>query len=329
MYNNNKKEVSVLIPVRNEENHIKTCVESIVNQDFPSNKLEVIFIDGNSTDNTRGIISTYIEKYPGLISLCDNPNKTVPFAMNIGIENSIGDYIVRLDAHSEYPKNYISECIKTIRNIEVDNVGGLALTKGKGFVGNAFAKVLSSKFGVGDSGFRTNAKSGYVDTVPFGVYKREAFEKYGHYDERLTRNQDYELNYRIRNMGGKIYLNSEIHLTYFCRNTLSGIIKQSYGNGKWNIITSKLCPGTMSIRHFIPLLFTLSLIVLPIMGFVYPLFNRILLLELILYFSISLIISLKNFENIKEFIFLVVLFPIFHSSYGFGSLVGILNYRKY
>lgn len=328
MQTNTKKKVSLVIPVRNEENHIQTCIESILNQDFHIDKLEVIFIDGNSSDDTKKIINNYVEKYPDLIILFDNPQKTVPFAMNIGIKNSIGDYIIRLDAHSEYPNNYISDCIRTIENIEADNVGGLALTKGKGFIGNAFAKVLSSKFGVGNSGFRTNAKSGYVDTVPFGAFKKETFEKYGYYDERLTRNQDYELNYRIRKMGGRIYLNSDISLTYFCRSTLSGILKQSYENGKWNIITSKLCPGTMSVRHFIPLIFTLSLIGLPILGFIHSLFNLILLFELILYFGITSIVSLKVAENLKEMAMLVLLFPLFHISYGLGSLVGLLNFKN-
>jgi len=325
MQTNTKKKVSLVIPVRNEENHIQNCIESILNQDFPIDKLEVIFIDGNSSDDTKKIINNYIEKYPDLIILFDNPQKTVPFAMNIGIRKSIGDYIIRLDAHSEYPNNYISDCIRTIKNIEADNVGGLALTKGKGFIGKAFAKVLSSKFGVGNSGFRTNAKSGYVDTVPFGTFKKETFEKYGYYDERLTRNQDYELNYRIRKMGGKIYLNSDISLTYFCRDTLSGILKQSYENGKWNIITSKLCPGTMSIRHFIPLVFTLSLLGLPILSLFSSLFILIFFLELITYFVFVLIVVFKKFENINQLILLILLFPIFHISYGLGSFIGVLK----
>ena len=326
--NHNKKKVSLIIPVRNEENYINNCIESILNQDFSNDQLEVIFIDGNSVDGTKNIINNYIKNYPDFIRLLDNPNKTVPFAMNIGIKNSIGDYIIRLDAHSEYPKNYISESIRTIENVEADNVGGLALTKGKGLIGTAFAKVLSSKFGVGNSGFRTNAKSGYVDTVPFGTYKKEAFEKYGYYDERLTRNQDYELNYRIRKMGGKIYLNSNIRLTYFCKNTQSGILKQSFENGKWNIITSKLCPGTMSIRHFIPLLFTLSLIGLPILGYVHFSFILMLLFELILYFGMAIVISLKSSGNTSELATLLILFPLFHISYGFGSLVGLLNFNN-
>ena len=325
MSKNKQKKVSLIIPVRNEEYHINNCIDSILNQDFPINQLEVIFIDGDSSDNTKKIIKKYISKNPDLIFLYDNFNKTVPYAMNIGIKKSTGKYIIRLDAHSEYPNNYISSCIGTIESVDADNVGGLAITKGRGFIGKAFAKVLSSKFGVGNSGFRTNAKSGYVDTVPFGTYKRKTFEKYGYYDERLTRNQDYELNYRIRKMGGKIYLNSNISLTYFCRSTFSGIIKQSYENGKWNIITSKLCPGSMSVRHFIPLIFTLSLFALIILGFINPIFIIVLLLELGVYTGISLLISLAASKSIKETFALIILFPIFHLSYGFGSLIGSIN----
>ena len=126
-------------------------------------------------------------------------------------------------------------------------------------------------------------------------------------------------------MGGKIYLNSDISLTYFCRNTLSGIIKQSYENGKWNIITSKLCPGTMSLRHFIPLIFTLSLLGLPILGLAHQIFNIMLLLELGLYFVISMLITFKVSEGIKESLVLIMLFPFFHISYGVGSLMGFFK----
>ena len=245
--------------------------------------------------------------------------------MNIGIKNSRGKYIVRLDAHSEYPVDYISKCISTLENVDADNVGGLAITKGHGIIGEAFSKVLSSKFGVGNSSFRTNAPSGYVDTVPFGAFKREVFEKYGYYDERLTRNQDYELNYRIRKNGGRIYLNSDIKLIYYCRNTISGIIKQSFQNGKWNVITFRLCPGSMSIRHFVPLMFILSLIILPLLGLFHPVANWILLLELSLYFVLDIIFSIKMASSMKKMLLLTVMFPMLHLSYGIGSFIGLIS----
>jgi glycosyltransferase involved in cell wall biosynthesis len=315
--------VSVIVPIRNEEKYIEKCIQSITSQNYPFEKLEVIFIDGLSEDKTREIVNKYITIYPSKISLLINPNKTVPYAMNIGIENSKGRYIVRLDAHSEYNSDYISKCVSTLEDTDADNVGGLALTKGVGIIGENFANVLSSKFGVGNSSFRTNASSGYVDTVPFGAFKRETFQKFGLFDERLIRNQDYELNYRIRNKGGKIFLNSDIKLTYYCRNTIKGILKQSYENGKWNIITSKLCPGTMSIRHFIPLLFFLSLIILPILTIIFPIFSWLLVGELGIYLLLALLISFMSASRTIYIPLLFCLFPIFHISYGFGSFVGL------
>jgi glycosyltransferase involved in cell wall biosynthesis len=317
--------VSLLIPVRNEEKYIDKCIQSILRQDYPKDNMEVIFIDGLSQDTTSEIVNDYAVKFPDLIKLLENPYKTVPYAMNIGIENSTGKYIVRLDAHSEYADEYISKCVSTIEEVNADNVGGLAITKGNGFIGSAFAKVLSSKFGVGNSSFRTNAPSGYVDTVPFGTFKRETFVKYGLYDERLTRNQDYELNYRIRNNGGKVYLNSSIKLTYFCRNTISGIIKQSYENGKWNLITSKLCSGSMSVRHFIPLLFMLSLIFLPVFALSFDFFKLILLVELVIYLMLAILFSYRLATKLNQFMMIVILFPIFHISYGVGSLLGLFQ----
>ncbi len=321
----NKQSVTVLIPIRNEEKYIEKFIQSLLNQDYPKTDLKIIFIDGSSLDNTKKIINNYIRMYPELIEIFDNPKKTVPYAMNIGIKDSKSEIIVRMDAHSEYPENYISSCISTIKRINADNVGGLAITKGIGLIGEAFAEVLSSKFGVGNSSFRTNANSGFVDTVPFGTFYRETFHKFGFFDERLTRNQDYELNYRIRKKGGKVYLNSEIKLTYFCRNTLKSIISQSYENGKWNILTSKLCPGTMSLRHFIPMLFVLTILMLLILSFFSFFFLILLIIELSAYLFVGVLFfnTIKNKIRIK--LISMILLPIFHFSYGIGSLIGIFQ----
>ena len=198
MDKNSNLEVSVVMPVYNEEKYIKNCLDSLLLQDYPIEKMEWIFVDGLSKDKTKDILLEYKNKYPELIKVFDNKNKTVPYAMNIGIKEAKGKYIVRLDAHADYNKDYISKCVYYLDTTDADNVGGIAITKSRGFTGNAIAMMLSSKFGVGNSQFRTNGHSGYVDTVPFGAFRKEVFEKWGGYDERLTRNQDNEMNYRIR-----------------------------------------------------------------------------------------------------------------------------------
>lgn len=316
--------VSVVIPVRNEEHYIKECLDSILAQDYPQDSLEVFFVDGQSTDKTREILSKYQAWYPRLFFLLDNPNRTVPYAMNIGIRASRGKYLVRLDAHAEYAPDYISQCVHYLKTTDAQNVGGAVQTKSRGFVGGAIAQMLSSRFGVGNSQFRTDGKDGYVDTVPFGAFKREVFETYGYYDVRLTRNQDNEMNYRIRKGGGKILMSHDIKLAYYCRDTIRGILKMGFQNGKWNILTLFLCPGAMSLRHFIPLFFVLSLILLPLLGLLTPLFWWLLAAEGVLYLLLDLMFSgmLAAKSQTGYFPLLLLLFPLFHLSYGLGSVAG-------
>ena len=204
--------VSVVMPIYNEAKFIDKCVKSLLQQDYALELMEWIFVDGNSTDGTVKRLEKYSEKYPDLIVIKENPHKTVPYAMNIGIATAKGKYIVRLDAHADYKADYISKCVHYLDTIDADNVGGVAETKASGFTGSCIAKMLSSRFGVGNSEFRTKGKCGYVDTVPFGAFRRDVFSKYGGYDERLVRNQDNEMNYRIRKNGGKIYLADDIEV---------------------------------------------------------------------------------------------------------------------
>lgn len=321
--------VSVIMPVYNEERYIDECLKTLLQQDYPKEKMEWFFVDGMSQDNTVKILEKYKSEYPDLITILMNENKTVPYAMNIGIQKARGEYIVRLDAHAEYESDYISKCIMCLKKTNAENVGGIAITKGKGFTGECIAKMLSSKFGVGNSQFRTNGESGYVDTVAFGAFKREVFEKCGGFDTRLTRNQDNEMNYRIRKNGGKVYLSNDIQFTYYCRDTISGIGDMAMKNGKWNVITNKLCPGSMGIRHFIPLTFVLSIIILVALGFIHPFFWLLLCAELLLYLMLDVFFSIKCTSGLSEFLLLLVLFPVFHIMYGFGSLKGLLSLNKY
>lgn len=315
--------VSVVMPVYNEEKFIEKCVDSLLMQDYPLENMEWIFVDGLSKDKTVALLEKYREKYPNLIRIHENPNKIVPYAMNIGIEASRGRYIVRLDAHADYAVDYISKCVHYLENTDAENVGGVAETKANGFMGGAIAKMLSSKFGVGNSQFRTNGESGYVDTVPFGAFRREVFSKYGGYDERLVRNQDNEMNFRIRKNGGKIYLANDIRLSYYCRDSVKSIASMAKKNGMWNIITMKLCPGSMGLRHFVPLMFIASVLGLGILGAFSQIFLVLLGAELSLYFALDIFFSIKQATSVKEFFALISLFPIFHIAYGFGSLVGI------
>ena len=221
--------LSVICPIYNEEKYIANCIESILLQDYPKDDLEVLFVDGMSKDRTREIVAEYTRKYP-FIRLIDNPEKIVPYAMNYGIRASKGEVIIRLDAHATYEKNYFSALVRRLNELGADNVGSVCKTDvlNKTPKTLAIREVLSNKFGVGNSVFRTGIdKVMEVDTVPFGCWRRDVFDKYGLYDLRLVRNQDIELNKRILRGGGKIFIVPDTYCTYLARETFKGLAKNN------------------------------------------------------------------------------------------------------
>lgn len=320
--------LSVICPIYNEEKYIANCIESILLQDYPKDELEVLFVDGMSKDRTREIVAEYTRKYP-FIRLIDNPEKIVPYAMNYGIRASKGEVIIRLDAHATYEKNYFSALVRRLNELGADNVGSVCKTDvlNKTPKTLAIREVLSNKFGVGNSVFRTGIdKVMEVDTVPFGCWRRDVFDKYGLYDLRLVRNQDIELNKRILRGGGKIFIVPDTYCTYLARETFKGLAKNNYGNGKWNILTVHYTKqvNSLSIRHFIPLAFVLSLILPVIASIFYLPLIALAVLSLIAYVLLLGSISIKlSFSKKLNFFYLLASFLVLHLSYGWGSLVGI------
>ena len=318
--------ISIILPVRNEERYIAACVTSIFEQDYPPEQMEVIFVDGCSQDRTVALLREMQKEHPQIVVL-DNPDRTVPYAMNIGIRASRGEVIVRMDAHAEYPSDYVRLSVETLLTQDCDNAGGICITRGRGFMGDAIAQMLGTPLGVGNSAFRLATQDGYVDTVPFGCFRRELFDRIGGFDERMTRNQDNELNFRIRKNGGKIYLNQNIRVIYYCRDTLRGILRMGLMNGKWNVITMTLVPGSMGVRHFVPLAFVLSTIALLLLtiatGSLF--FGGLLALEWGAYLLLDGFYSwgIAKEKGLRYLPVELILYPAFHFAYGFGSLSGI------
>ena len=223
--------LSVICPIYNEEKYIAQFLDSLLIQDYPKDDLEILLVDGMSKDRTREIVAEYIAKYP-FIRLIDNPDKIVPCAMNRGIEAAHGDIIMRLDAHASYQADYFSVLVKGLNRLNADNVGTVCKTDVliKTPKTLAIREVLGNKFGVGNSTFRTGIDHEQeVETVPFGCWRREVFDKYGKYDVRLVRNQDIELNKRIIRGGGKIYILPDTYCTYLARETWKALAKNNYG----------------------------------------------------------------------------------------------------
>lgn len=317
-------EVSVIIPVYNEEKYIEKCLGSLIKQTYPRERMEWIIVDGNSSDCTVEIIESFAYQYP--IKLLINPERKTPISMNIGIKASSGNYIIRFDAHTQFPENYIEKCIHALENTDADNVGGYVDTKAEGRVGEAIASVLSSKFGVGGSSFRTEKKSGCVDTVPFGAFRREVFERVGLFNEKLLRSEDNDMNARIRAAGGKIYLDTDIHSIYYCRDSVSGLLKMAVQNGNALFRTFRENPRAMSIRHFVPFAFLVSLIAMPLLSLTHPAFRWLFVTEIVAYSMIDIYFSIGDRKNA---VITFWLYPLFHIFYGVGSLVGLFGIEMY
>ena len=319
--------VSVIIPTRNEEQFIVETLASVLNQDYPANLLEVIIADGESDDNTPSLINGVIEKHPNVI-LINNPERVVPFALNYAIKRSTGDMIIRMDSHSIYPINYISTLISESVRLKADNVGARVITypASDGVLETAIAAAISHPLGVGDSTFRlegTEAKE--VDTVPFGCFPRELFDRVGYFDTDMIRNQDDEFNGRIVKYGGKIYLVPNLAIEYYARGTISKMMKMFYHYGLFKPLVNVKLGSAATLRQFAPPVFVLFVLVGLIVPFL-PMVQQLLWgLGFMFYILISMLVSFKIMRAKKRFTLLFVLpwiFPLIHLSYGWGYLKG-------
>jgi glycosyltransferase involved in cell wall biosynthesis len=325
--------VSIIVPSYNEEKYIEGCLLSLVNSDYPIKHIEVIIVDGGSTDNTLLIVRKIQNKYPG-IRIINNPEIITPVSLNIGVRNSTGIYVMIASAHSQFPSDYISSLLQKLEEINCDVIGGGIDTRvlNSTPVSEAIIKLLSSRFGVGNSLFRTE-KNGtlYVDTVPFGIYKRSLFEIVGLYNEKLIRNHDIEFSKRLIKRGYKIVLFSKIRCIYYSRENYLSLARNSFNNGFWNIvaiyITRRL--RSLSARHFIPLIFLLSLIIpLILCLFVNKYFISLTFLVFLVYIAAMSFASIRLREPLTKAVYIFWGFLVLHFAYGFGSFTGLFRIDK-
>ena len=324
--------ISIIIPCKNEEKYIANTLDSIIEGDFPFENLEVFVVDGMSEDNTQDILQKYMQKY-SQIYIINNPQQTVPYAMNYGIEAANGNTIIRLDAHSIYPKNYISELVKYLNKLDADNVGGVwdTIPANDSLEAKAIAYASSHPFGIGNAQYRiSNKQEPYeVDTVPFGCYKKEIFEKIGLYDTDLTRNQDDELNARIIQNNGKIFLIPSLKIKYFARDQFSKMFKMFYQYGYFKPLVNMKLLKPATLRQFVPVIFVLFLLVGALLSLFVSSTSYIFRAGLIFYFTVNMIVSFliaKNQKNLMLIPYLMYTFFLIHLSYGLGYLMGIIDF---
>lgn len=329
MKTNPSPEVTVVIPVRNEGRFIDRCLQSIFAADPVPGGMEVIVVDGMSNDGTRQIVAEWCERQANL-KILDNPQCIVPTAMNIGIRAARGQWIIPLNAHSEYSANYFTLCLETSQRTGADNVGGglFTLSQDQGLQGQFVRALTTHRFGVGNAGFRVGAREGWADTVVYGCYKREVFARIGLYDERLVRNQDYELNRRLVKAGGSIWRNPSIQVRYYNQGNVKGLLQQAFVTGRWNPWMWYVAPYSFAWRHAIPLVFVLALLSGFLLSFIAPPLGRFALMSILIpYFVLALLSSVQQSVRYGIWmpLFLPFLFLAYHMAYGVGGLLGIFR----
>ncbi|MBT3322679.1 MAG: glycosyltransferase family 2 protein [Anaerolineae bacterium] len=310
--------ISIIIPCLNEEKTIRILLDAVLAQTYPTENMEVIIADGLSEDNTRVEISAFKEENPELdVKVLDSPERIIPTGLNLAINATRGEIIIRLDAHSAPNIDYVEQCVNALNANLGDNVGGVWDIRpgAEGWVAASIAAAAAHPLGVGDAAYRHATQAQIVDTVPFGAFRRELVEKIGLFDETLLANEDYEFNARIRQSNGKIWLDPAIQSIYFARPTFARLAKQYFNYGYWKWKMLRRYPETLKWRQFLPPVFLLSLFFGLLLGNFFPLFSFLLILELLIYFSILFFAALK-----KKMLGLPIAIVIMHISWGSGLI---------
>jgi glycosyltransferase involved in cell wall biosynthesis len=319
--------VTVIVPCRNEERYIGACLDSIVATAYPVDRIEVLVVDGRSTDHTRAIVERYVERY-AWITLVDNPKRIVPTGLNLGISGATGEIIVRMDAHVVYPASYIPRLVQALAETGADNVGARLVTvpAGDGPIARAIALALSHPLGVGNARYRLSGETRrWVDTVPFGCYRRETFGKIGGFDEDLVRNQDDEFNARLIKNGGRILLLPDLTARYYARPTLRQLARMFFQYGLFKPLVARKVKRVMTLRQLAPAALVLGLVITALGAVLWPETAAAFWLLAGAYVATVVACSWRfaRDEGVLCALSLLAVFPTLHFSYGLGFLRGV------
>jgi glycosyltransferase involved in cell wall biosynthesis len=318
--------VSVIVPVRNEQGFIGRCLQSLAAQDYPRDRFEVIVLDGGSTDATEYETQHAAELAGLTVYFAPNPKLTAASGFNLGLTLAHGHVVVKVDGHSRVAPDFLSANVRALQDSGADAVGGPIETRGHGVVGRAIALAMASRFGIGDTAFR-NPDAGLqeTDSVPYGAYRREVFERLGGFAEDIDRGEDDEFNYRLRSAGGRIVLSPSIHSTYYCRTTLRELARQYWGYGLAKAAVLQRHPERLRPRHLVPAALVLALSGGALLSFVNRRFVWLTLLAGGAYAVADGLASLSIARrgNEKEARYLPAAFACIHLPAGAGMLVGL------
>jgi glycosyltransferase involved in cell wall biosynthesis len=322
--------VSIVVPCRNEEAYLAHCLDSILAGDYPRDRLEVLVVNGASSDRTTEILARYAATHQGVVAL-ENPGGTTPAALNIGIRAASGDIIVRMDAHVLYPPDYLCRIVAGLEESGADNVGGVLQTVPAEDTptAKAIALGISHRFGVGNSHHRIGTRERReVDTVPFGCFRREVFERVGLFDEELIRNQDDEFNFRIITRGGRVLLLPDVSCRYFARRSFQQLARMYYQYGYFKPLVARKVGRVMTVRQLVPALLVAALLGSAALAIWLPSARVAFALVAASYLSLVLVCSAAAIRThgIRCGAVLAAVFPTLHFSYGAGFLLGIRDH---
>jgi glycosyltransferase involved in cell wall biosynthesis len=322
--------VSIIIPCRDEEGYIGPCLDSILAGEYPQDRLEILIADGQSSDRSREILADYAAAHRS-IGVLDNPRGTTPAALNVAIQAASGDIIIRMDAHVLYPPDYVRRLVEGLLESGADNVGGVLQTMPADdtSMARAIALGISHRFGVGNSHFRVGTRERReVDTVPFGCFRREVFQRIGLFDEELIRNQDDEFNFRLITRGGRVLLLPDVFCRYFARRSLSQLARMYYQYGYFKPLVARKVGRVMTARQLIPALLVAALVSSAVLSPWLPAAGVVCSLVVVTYGLVVLVCSLGALPShgLRCAWALGAVFPILHFSYGLGFLLGIRDH---
>ena len=307
--------VSVILPILNEERYLRDSVTSILSQDYQGT-FEIVLAVGPSKDKTREI-ADQLHRENSRVIVVDNPTGRTAAGLNAALAISRGSVIVRVDGHSQIPRDYITIAVGLLATTGAVNVGGMMAAKGVTKFEQAVAGAMRSPLGVGASRFHTGGEAGEVDTVYLGVFKKAALQEIGGFDERFTRAQDWELNFRLRELGGVIYFDPRLQVSYRPRPTITALAKQYFEYGRWRRVVSRRHKGTINYRYLAPPVALAGFISSLLMG---ALIHSIFLIPAAIYLLFVAAASIAIANSLIQYIFLLTVIPTMHFAWGAGFI---------
>jgi glycosyltransferase involved in cell wall biosynthesis len=316
--------VSVILPVRREGAEFVATLRRVLEQDYPA-LTEVLVVDGMSDDDTREIVRNVARRHPR-VRLLDNPRGIVPTAMNVGIVAATGTILVRVDGHTRIRPDYVSRCVAALRASRASCVGGRMDAVGETFVGRVVAAATSGPFGVGNSHFHYSDTARFTETVYLGAWPKETLVRAGGFDEEMVRDQDDELNYRLRKAGGTVWLDPAIRSEYTPRGSLAKLWSQYRQYGLWKVRVFQKHPAMMRWRHFVPAAFVLAAAASVGLALAVPWGRWLVAGGAAVYVAAAAAAAVATPAGAAERLLMPIVFATIHTAYGAGFLAGLVRF---